>query len=208
MINLLPPEVKQQYQYARRNVHLVRWLFAMGFALAGLAIISVGGVWYLQQTANQYHKQISVTEESLKKQDQAKVQKEVQNISSSLKLAVQVLSKEVLFSELLKQMATVTPSNATLSDLTISQVQGAVDITARTADYNAATQLQVNLSDPTNKIFSKADIVSINCTTSPTSSDALLQRYPCTVTIRALFATDNPFLFINGAKPATAKGQQ
>jgi hypothetical protein len=53
--------------------------------------------------------------------------------------------------------------------------------------------VQVNLADPTNKIFSKADIVSITCS----SSNALSPLYPCTVNVRALFVTNNPFLFIN-----------
>ncbi|HYH36468.1 MAG TPA: hypothetical protein VD706_03145 [Candidatus Saccharimonadales bacterium] len=46
------------------------------------------------------------------------------------------------------------------------------------------------MADPKNKIFSKADIVSITC--SDDNSD-----YPCTINIRALFAPNNPFLFIN-----------
>ncbi len=209
MINLLPPDVKQSHQYARRNVRLVHWVFAIGFAFVGLAVISAGGLWYLKKTADQYNQQVVIAEDNLKKQDQAKVEQQVQDISNSLKLAVQVLSKEVLFSKLLEQLAVVTPNNATLSGLTISQVQGAVDISASTTDYNAATQLQVNLADPANKIFSKADIVSITCAVASASAEAVESRYPCTVTIRALFATNNPFLFINsggdtGATTGTA----
>jgi hypothetical protein len=204
MINLLPPDVKESYQYARRNVRLVHWVVALGFAFVGLVALSVGGLWYLQQQAKQYDSQIAAAEASLKQQDQTKVQKEVTDISNSLKLAVSVLSKEVMFSQLLKQLAIVTPNNATLSNLNISQVQGAVDITANTTDYNAATQLQVNLSDPSNKIFNKADIITINCTSGTAAGGSALtatqSRYPCAVTIRALFADENPFLFINGNK--------
>lgn len=201
MINLLPPDIKQDYHYARRNTRLVGWVFAMALAFAGLAFISVGGIWYLNQTANDYTKQIGVLEDDLRRQNQAEVEKEVKDISNSLQLAVQVLSKEVLFSKLLRQLAVVTPNDATLSSLNISQIQGGIDISASTADYKAATQLQVNLADPTNRIFSKADIVNINCVTPSASSAATAQsKYPCTVTIRALFANNNPFLFINNGK--------
>lgn len=208
MINLLPPDVKQSYHYARRNVRLVRWAFAIGFAFVGLIILSIGGLWYLKQTTNEYNQQVAIAEANLEQQDQAAVEKQVQDISGSLKLAVQVLSKQVVFSELLKRLAVVTPNNATLSNLTISQVQGAVDISANTTDYNAATQLQVNLADPANRIFSKADIVNISCVTPTAGTESLLSRYPCTVSIRALFATDNPFLFINGSAPATGASQK
>jgi Tfp pilus assembly protein PilN len=202
MINLLPPDIKQDYHYARRNTHLLRWVLAMGVAFAGLAVLSAGGIWYINQAANDFTRQISVSEADLRRQNQSEVEKEIKDISGNLHLAVQVLSKEILFSKLLRQLAVVTPNNATLSSLTISKIQGAVDISANTTDYNAATQLQVNLADPTNKIFSKADIVAINCASASADSSTAQSKYPFTVTIRALFANNNPFLFINNNKPA------
>lgn len=82
------------------------------------------------------------------------------------------------------------PSGTALTSLSISKVQGGLDLNAKAKDYQSGTQVQVNLSDPKNKIFSKADIVSISCNNG--SADA---SYPCTVTIRALFSKDNTFLF-------------
>ncbi len=198
MINLLPPDVKQAYRYARLNTRLVRWVTAFSFAIVGLAGLSIGGIFYLQETAKSYDTQVSSLEANLKQQKQAETKKQVTEISNDLKLTLQVLSKQVLYSQLLDQLATIIPNNAALSNLTISQVQGALDITANTADYNAATQLQVNLADPTNKIFSKADIVSISCTAETTTPEA--ERLPCSVTIRALFAANNPYLFTSNTK--------
>jgi Tfp pilus assembly protein PilN len=195
MINLLPPDVKESYRYARRNTRLVRWVIVFGFALIGLAALSVGGILYLNKTAKASQQQVSTLEATLRNQNQAKTEKEVETISNDLKLALQVLSKQVLYSQLLKQLATIIPNNVILSNLNLSQVQGAFDITAKTVDYNAATQLQVNLADPANKIFSKADIVSINCGNTAAGSNPEAAKYPCTVTIRALFVSKNPYLF-------------
>jgi Tfp pilus assembly protein PilN len=192
MINLLPPDIKSSYDYASRNVHALRWLVAFAIALVGLGAIGTTGFIYMQHLSKDYQSQISMKESSLKQQKLDETQKAAKDISSSLKLAVNVLSNEVLFSELLKQLGSVTPNNVRLSSLNISQTTGALDITAASTDYKAATQLQVNLADPANKIFSKADIVNISCASGDGSSS-----YPCTVTIRALFAKDNPFLFIN-----------
>ena len=192
MINLLPPQIKSGYDYASRNVHALRWLIAFAIALVGLGAIGTTGFIYMQHLSKDYQSQIATKEESLKVQKLVETQKAAKDISSSLKLAVNVLGKEVLFSELLKQLGTVIPSNARLSSLNISQTTGALDITATTTDYKAATQLQVNLADPANKIFSQADLVNVSC-----SSGDNAPTYPCSVTIRALFAKDNPFLFIN-----------
>ncbi len=149
---------------------------------------------YLQQTSNAFAADAAKSAQSLQEQKQTEIEKQVQDISSSLKLAVQVLSKEVLFSQLLKQLSIIIPSNASLSGININQLQGGVDITALTTDYAAATQLQVNLADPDNKIFAKADIINITCASG---SGSATPKYPCTVTMRALFAKNNPFLFIN-----------
>jgi len=198
MINLLPPDIKQSYRYAHHNHSLVRWVIMFSVGLVGVLAISAAGIIYLQQTSETYTKQINSTNESLKKQNLDTVQKQVSDISSNLKLVVQVLSREVLFSKLLKQLGAVTPSNTILTNLSIVQTTGGIDITAKTTDYVAATQLQVNLQDPKNKIFSKADIVSINCS-DPDPKAA----YPCTVTLRALFSDNNPFLFINSGKKSS-----
>lgn len=193
MINLLPPELKEAYRYAHRNVRLVRWTIACACSLVGLAGVSTFGLIYIQQTAHSYTAQIVSAEKSLKEQKLASTRAQVQDISGSLKLAVQVLSKEILFSKLLTQLATITPSKAVLTDLSISQAQRSIDVTALAGDYASATQLQVNLADPANKLFTKADIVTISCGGSA-SNDV---NYPCTVTLRALFAENNPYLFIN-----------
>ncbi len=191
MINLLPPAIKDDYGYARRNVHMVRWVIAFAVALVGLAAIGTAGFVYMEQLSSNYQEQIEAKQLSLKEQKLEQTKNTAKEMSNSLKLAVQVLGQEVLFSELLTQLAKVTPNNVSLSNLGISQTTGALDITAKALTDTAATQLQVNLADPKNKIFSKADIISIAC-----NSDSK-EIYPCTVTIRALFADDNPFLFIN-----------
>lgn len=192
MINLLPPEIKQDYRYARRNRHLLHWAAGFVAAIAGLAVIAAAGLFYLNNSADTYNQQIASTDGQLQSQNLAGVEKQVTDISNNLQLSVQVLSKEVLFSQLLSRLGSVTPPDVILTGLSISQTQGAIDITAQTKNYDAGTQLQANLADPANQIFSKADLVNISCTGTSTNT-----AYPCAATLRALFSSDNPFLFIS-----------
>jgi Tfp pilus assembly protein PilN len=201
MINLLPPNIKQNYTYAHRNAILVKWAWAFVCGLGGLILITLLGVLYMNQSISNYSSQVAQGQTSLATQHIVDTQKQVNDISNSLNLVVKVLGSEVLFSKLLSQIATIIPTNASLTNLSIAKVQGALDLTAVTTDYNAATQLQINLQDPANKIFSRADIQSITCGNSNNSDN----KYPCTVTIRALFAANNPYLFISNS---TAKGTQ
>jgi Tfp pilus assembly protein PilN len=193
MINLLPPEIKSGYRYARRNVELRRWVVICLAALVGLAGLATYGLVSLHQSTNTYNNKIAAAETVFKQEKFSQVQNEVKDESNSFKLAVKVLSQEVLFSELIKHITTTIPQGADLMGLSINQTQPGIDISANATDYATATQVQVNLGDPANKIFSKADIVNITCT----SANAVDPNHPCLITIRALFAPNNPFLFIN-----------
>ena len=208
MINLLPTETKEAYRYARRNRVLVHWITVGVFCLVGGMLLTAGGYLYLNQSIDNLNQQISSSNKQLQSENLGSVQGQITDISNNLKLAVQVLSKEILFSKLLERLAAVTPSNAILTNLSITQAEGGVEITAQTTNYSAASQLQVNLADPSNQIFSQADIESISCNTSGgggsnSGSGSLLANYPCMVDIRALFATNNPFLFINTGKKSS-----
>lgn len=196
MINLMPPELKTGYTYARRNVVLRKWVVAFLVALIGLGALTTYGLLTIKQSATHYSRQNAATEAMFRQEKSKDVQKQVKDIGNNFKLAVKVLSQEVLFSQLIKQIAATIPSNANLTGLSIPQTQGGIDITANATDYKTATQVQVNLADPANKIFTKADIVSIVCGNKDASGTSNA-AYPCTVTIRALFARNNPFLFIN-----------
>ena len=189
MINLLPPETKNIYRYGRSNRHLMHWVIACSLGIVGVALITGFGYFYLDHTAKTYAKQIDATNKQLSDQKLASVQKQVKDMSNNLNLAVEVLSKQVLFSELLQQLGKLMPDNTRLSGLSIVQAQSGLDISATAQSYSDATQIQVNLTDPNNNIFSKADIVSINC--------AGAAEYPCNVVIRGLFLPNNPYMFKN-----------
>lgn len=196
MINLLPPDMKSSYRFARRNRYMVHWITALGVGIVGACALTGIGYMYLQQTANNYESQIASSKQQLVDQKYTAVKAQVQDITNNLQLVVKVLSNQVVFSELLNQIGTLTPRDVNLTGLSISQTQGALDITAQAKNYAAATQLHINLSDKNNKIFSKADILGIDCSGSTNPA------YPCTITIRALFAANNPYLFINSPSGA------
>lgn len=192
MINLLPSDLKESYRYGRMNKHLVNWMIACAVGILGAVVITAFGYLYLHQTANSYKSQIDTSNQQLAAQNLQDVQNKVKDISNNLNLVVQVLSKQIIFSDLLQQLAKLMPPDTNLTGLSISQTQGAIDISADAKNYAAATQIQVNLSDPTNKLFSKADIISINC--------AGTTSYPCSVQVRALFSPNNPYIISNNTK--------
>ena len=197
MINLLPPETKHAYRYAVQNERLLKWVLALVIGLVGLGAIGTYGWVSLHQAIDTNTKSVNSLESTLTAEDLNGTETQVQTISNDFSLVVKVLSQEVLFSKLLKQIAAAMPQGANLTSLNISSTTkgSGLDITAESTDYTAATQVQVNLADPNNGIFSKADLVNISCGSSPTTNQ--INAYPCTVSLRAQFAANNQFLFIN-----------
>lgn len=192
MINLLPPQIKEQITYARRNTQIRRWSLALLAGIAGIAGVVFGGHIYIDQSIRAYQDQVVQTKSSLTSQKLEETQKNVGNLSSTLKLVLQVLSREVLFSRLLKQAGAAMPPGAVLQGLSFNNLEGGIDLQAVAKDYHTGTQVQVNMEDPANKIFEKADIISINCA----NDKAADPNYPCSVSIRALFANDNSYTFV------------
>lgn len=190
MINLLPTGTKEEMFYARRNTTLLKWVTALGVSLAGVVIIVVAGNILLQVSINNYSSETSRAEEQLQAQEIDQTQKQIEEVSSNTKLATQVLSREVLFSKLLRQLGASLPSDTVLRQFQIEELGGGLTLQAAATDINAATQLQLNLDDPRNKIFEKADIENISC------NDEIPGQYPCTIQLKALFAEDNPFTLI------------
>ena len=191
MINLLPPQTRQDILYARRNTKLLRWSMALLAGIAGIVVVVVFGYFYIDQNTRNIGRQVDQAQAELKEQQLEETKKRVEDLSGSLKLTTQVLSRQILFSELLKQTGAVMPAGSSLSGLSLSKLQGGIDLQAVTKDYQTATQVQLNLQDPRNKIFEKVDIINIAC-----GASELDDQYPCNASYRASFAKNNPFLFL------------
>ena len=201
MINLLPPDYKQNIIYARRNAALRHWALALLVTIFGTLIIIGGGYIFMDQTIKANQKEVASAQKSLEDQDIEGTRKRLDEISANTKLILQVLSREILFSGLLRQLGASLPAGTSLEQIKIDKVSGGITLRAVAKDINSATQIQVNLEDPNNKIFQKADIESINCGVADGATD-----YPCSVQIRALFSKENPYVYIQ-SNSGTGKTQ-
>lgn len=199
MINLLPPEIKSDLIYARRNTKLLHWVMTLVLVIAGFGIIIVFGNLYINRSKTLYAEQVNMSQQQLKVQNLEGTKQQVDEFSNQMKLVNQVLSRELLFSKLIRQIGAVMPDNSVLLNLSILKAQGGLDLKAAARDQNTATQIQVNLQDPNNKIFQSVDINNIDC------KDDSSRVYPCVVTLRALFGPNNQFLFIQPTSSGATK---
>lgn len=195
MINLLPPAEKDAIMFARYNTQLRRWIAGAIAGLAGVVLVVFGGNMLLQQDIDAYEQSVTASKDRLAQQDQSGTLQQVKGIQDSFKLVVDVLSREVLFSKLLPRVGQVMPPGTVLEGLSLNteSEQTAFDITAQARDFTSGSQIQVNLTDPENKLFQSADLVNVSCPSQ--QEDPSL--YPCSVSMRVLPAEENQFLLIN-----------
>lgn len=195
MINLLPPVEKEAIMFARYNTQLRRWIAGGLLGLAGVILVVFSGNLLLRQSVQDYETSIEASKNRLSQHKQKETLEQVKSIQESFKLVVDVLSREVLFSKLLPQVGQVMPENTVLEALSLNteSEQTAFDITARARDFTSGSQIQVNLTDPDNKLFTKADLVNVSC---PSKQDEPTP-YPCTVSMRVQPTDENPFLLIS-----------
>ena len=92
----------------------------------------------------------------------------------------------------MQDIGKVMPPGTILGSLTLSKVDGAIDLSANAKDYTSAAQIAVNLSDSKNNLFSSVDIVSVNCSGSSTA-------YKCSANFKALFRNTAKSRYLNAA---------
>lgn len=193
MINLLPQEYSSALRSDRSTAILYRWIVGAVAAIAGLILIVGVGWLYINQQTNNLGSNIASQNQQLQNQKLTEVQKNSDKLSSNIKIINQVLGKEIRFSDLIQAIGQVVPNGTVLSSLTLNKVSGAIDLSAGAKDYSSAAQIAANLSDPKNNIFSKVDIINVNCLNTAT-------EYPCSATYRALFNSSVPSRFLNVPK--------
>ena len=193
MINLLPPDKAAAIRYGRQNTVLRVWLISMAAAIAILVIILAGGWFYIHQQSNNLQQGINITNQQLKAQNLAKVQADAKEITTDIKTINQVLRSEIRFSDLIQNIGQDMPPGAVLSSLKIGKVVGTLDLIANTTDGNAAALVAANLSDPKNGLFTKVDVISVECRTPDRPIP-----YPCDAIYKVLFSGDvkNKFLSV------------
>lgn len=198
MINLLPPEVKEMRSYGRRNVLLVRWsLICLGAALL-LVGIAGAGYFFITNAEKAAAEAKQQTEKAIETAKLDEVSKQFDAFSGNLKTVTQILSKQVLFSQLIRQIGSVTPAGATLNSVSLSDADNALNLDFKVPTSDLAATIQVNLEDEKNGLFEKADIIQVSCIT-----DANKQQ-SCTVSVRALYRKDANFLFLNSVTSKAA----
>jgi hypothetical protein len=202
MINLLPPLEKENIIYGRKNRLMIRWVVSIIIVITGICVMTVFGQFFINKNVKSLEGVANITQDRIAKQNLASTQKGILNLSNNFTSVTQLLNKQVLFSKIFTKIGSIMPEGAILSSITLSTSNKSLDVNVIAKDREAATQAFVNLNDPKNGLFDKADLVTVGCQTktdpkTSTSVQAQNAKYPCNALIKVTIKTDSSFYFLS-----------
>lgn len=196
MINLLPPEVRENITYGRRNRQLIRWLFAVIIVIGGIGAMTVFGQLFINKNIKSLQAVAEVTKQRMARQNVDGTQKELQALSNNFTTVTQLLSRQILISKIITKIGSIMPNGAYLNDISLSSNSTYIDLNILAKSRDAATQAFININDPKNGLFDKSDLISVNYNVSSGSNTGNMD-YPYTARIRVTFKTDSSFYFLS-----------
>jgi hypothetical protein len=205
MINLLPTSDKEDIVFGRRNRILLHWIIAVILVITAVGAMTVFGQFYINKNTRSLEAVAEITQQRIANQNLQSTQQQIQNLSNNFKTVSQLLGRQLLFSKLLIKIGSIIPSRAVLSGITLSTSTSALDLNVIAENREAATQAFVNINDPANGLFNKADLLSVDCNVNTPSTTQAQTKYPCTASIKVVIKTDSSFYFLNSITSSGAK---
>jgi Tfp pilus assembly protein PilN len=158
MINLLPPQLKTQLAYAKRNTVVVRYIFLVAAVIVVIGAGFFGSQLYLDQRLQEVSTSIAGKEKI------AAGNKDVEAASKTLNSRVAAIKAiqdaQPKFSAVLSDLARAVPKNASITGLTLTGLDSTpVKISADATSYQIAVSFRDALA--ASPRISGADIDSI-----------------------------------------------
>lgn len=195
MINLLPPRERIDIELSKKNSVLRRYVELLLLAVLIVFVVIAGSLYYLKQQENNTRQSLELNSEKMKELEAS--QEEAQQLSTTINTIAALLSRDLTFSAMLKDIGTLMPSGAVLSGLELSgtDTKAPLIVSARIENEQVAAVLRNNLAN--SELFDKAEIVSItkvgtendSSSSSSSQNSQVDDKYKYTTLINAYFST-------------------
>lgn len=115
MINILPPDLKNQIYFSKRNVQLVRYNLLALIIGAVLIALLFGSMWYANRQIDE-HKKI-LAERQQARTDFQETETRVTTLQSNLLLIEKLFTEQTRYSALLRDLAAAMPRGAYINQV-------------------------------------------------------------------------------------------
>lgn len=144
MINILPPDVKKQLNFSKRNTVLLRRLLQALAVLALLAGVLVYSFWYSSRQITDY--ETALSRRQADREAYKDVEAKVQTLQSNLGLIEKLLNEKNQFSSLLDDFASALPPGSYINQLTLTgKEKEPLELVIIVDSFNKAAQVRTAL---------------------------------------------------------------
>ena len=158
MINILPPDVKQQQRFAKSNSKLLKYLALALITFGALAGLLIFSIWYGQEQVAGYE-QILQARQSQREAYQS-TEQDVEKLQSNLDTIDKLLNEKTKYSALLSDLAAALPQNSYINHLVLTGDDSQpLEMLVTTDSFNRAAEVRNGLIQSDR--ISSADIQSV-----------------------------------------------
>ncbi len=158
MINILPPELKAQINYSKRNSLLLKrlgWVWLVGILLAALVI---GSLWYANRQIMNYEQTLAARRGQ--RADYQAIEVKVQSLQANLGLIEKLLNEKTHYSNLLGDLAAALPTGSYITHMSLTgDDKKPLELAVNVDSFNRAAEVRNGLIGSAR--IKSADIQSI-----------------------------------------------
>lgn len=160
MINLLPPQTKENIRYGRRNVAATQYAVLLLVTTFGLLAILLFGHSLAQREQSLLSNLVEDKQASLSQYDDQLA--EAKALDNRIDTITALLEREITFSKLLPAIGGLVPPGTIINGLELDTEDGnSLKINGQSTTQEGPSVFRENLAN-SHQLFTRADIVSIN----------------------------------------------
>lgn len=145
MINLLPPDHREYIEYGRKNRRIISWLSALLFGIVILFAVALVGRLTIQTAKNQAVSQKEATQAMIDDSNLGQIEKEYSDLVTGLSSARKVYEKQILYSRLIRKLATLLPPGTSLTTISLTDKDRAINLNFDNQVDGLGPVIQTNL---------------------------------------------------------------
>ena len=147
MINLIPDEHREQIRYGRKNAQVLVWLSTVVFGVAILLAVALVGRLTIQTAKNQTISQRAAVETQISDAKLDSVEKDYTTFVNGVGSVKKVYQQQILYSRLIRKMATLLPPGARLTTIALSDKDRAINLNFDNDVDALGPTIQINLQN-------------------------------------------------------------
>jgi len=156
VINLLPPTYKEEIDYGRKNHRTLSWATTVAFGILSLLVVTFVGKVTIQSAKGQAVTQKTALEEQMKQVSLSDVEKKYTSFIDTTNNVKKIYSQEVLYSRLIRKLATLLPKDAKITNISLTDKDRALNLNFNNTEDGLGPVILVNLQNQGEQIANRS----------------------------------------------------